>query len=96
MLVNRQTAMNGFRRGALQSNASLTSMIQRFSDIAIISFCLYLACKLSGNVFTMEYWIVVLISIVIFQMVGGITEFYRSWRGVRVTLEIQLIIKTGL
>ena len=93
MLVNRQTAMNGFRRGALQSNASLTSMIQRFSDIAIISFCLYLACKLSGNVFTMEYWIVVLISIVIFQMVGGITEFYRSWRGVRVTLEIQLIIK---
>lgn len=93
MLVNRQTAMNGFRRGALQSNASLTSMIQRFSDITIISFCLYLACKLSGNVFTMEYWVVVLISIVIFQMAGGITEFYRSWRGVRVTLEIQLIIK---
>lgn len=93
MLVNRQTAMNGFRRGALQSNASLTSMIQRFSDITIISFCLYLACKLSGNVFTMEYWVVVLISIVIFQMAGRITEFYSSWRGVRVTLEIQLIIK---
>ncbi|MBH3207284.1 undecaprenyl-phosphate glucose phosphotransferase [Serratia marcescens] len=85
--------MNGFRRGALQSNASLTSMIQRFSDITIISFCLYLACKLSGNVFTMEYWVVVLISIVIFQMAGRITEFYSSWRGVRVTLEIQLIIK---
>ncbi len=93
MLVNRQTAMNGFRRGALQSNASLTSMIQRFSDIIIISLCLYLACKLSGNVFTMQHWVVVLISIVIFQMAGGITEFYRSWRGVRVALEIQLIIK---
>ncbi|HEJ7991927.1 MAG: undecaprenyl-phosphate glucose phosphotransferase [Serratia liquefaciens] len=85
--------MNGFRRGTLQSNASLTSMVQRFSDIIIICGSLYLTCEFSGSIFSMQHWVVVLVSIVIFQMVGGMTDFYRSWRGVRVALEIQLIIK---
>ncbi|HHQ6617552.1 TPA: undecaprenyl-phosphate glucose phosphotransferase [Serratia fonticola] len=85
--------MNSFRRGALQSNASVTSMIQRFSDISIISFGLYLSCMLSGDIYDIYHWLIILVSIVIFQMIGGMTEFYRSWRGVRAITEIQLIIK---
>lgn len=93
MIVNRQLSMNGFRRGTLHTNASLTSMIQRFSDIFIIFAGLYLSCLISGADFIMQHWVMVLISIVIFQMIGGITDFYRSWRGVRAGLEVQLILQ---
>ncbi|ASM14986.1 undecaprenyl-phosphate glucose phosphotransferase [Serratia marcescens] len=85
--------MNGFRRGVLHTNASLTSMLQRFSDIFVIFSGLYLSCLISGAAFSMQHWVMVLISIVIFQMIGGITDFYRSWRGVRAGLEIQLILQ---
>ncbi|HAM5174555.1 TPA: undecaprenyl-phosphate glucose phosphotransferase, partial [Escherichia coli] len=36
------------------------------------------------------YYLTVL---VIFQMIGGITDFYRSWRGVRISTELTLILK---
>lgn len=85
--------MNGFRRGSLHTNASLTSMLQRFSDIFIVFFGLYLSCLLSGTRFALQHWVMVLTSIVIFQMIGGITDFYRSWRGVRAGLEIRLILQ---
>ncbi|HDY8629631.1 TPA: undecaprenyl-phosphate glucose phosphotransferase, partial [Klebsiella pneumoniae] len=29
----------------------------------------------------------------IFQMIGGITDFYRSWRGVKISAELKLILK---
>lgn len=85
--------MNSFRRGAFQSNASITSMIQRFSDISIIFLGLYFSCWLIGDPFYVQHWLMVLISIVIFQMLGGMSDFYRSWRGVRAIAELQLIIK---
>ncbi|MGQ8773490.1 undecaprenyl-phosphate glucose phosphotransferase [Serratia sp. NA_112.1] len=85
--------MNGFRRGSFHTNASLTSMLQRFSDIFIVFCGLYLSCLMSGTRFSMQHWVMVLTSIVIFQMIGGITDFYRSWRGVRAGLEIQLILQ---
>ncbi|HCC6794021.1 TPA: undecaprenyl-phosphate glucose phosphotransferase, partial [Klebsiella pneumoniae] len=31
--------------------------------------------------------------LVVFQMIGGITDFYRSWRGVKISSELILIIK---
>ncbi|HHQ4314528.1 TPA: undecaprenyl-phosphate glucose phosphotransferase, partial [Serratia fonticola] len=34
-----------------------------------------------------------LISVVIFQMIGGITDFYRSWRGVKFTRELKVIFQ---
>ena len=93
MLANRPLSMNGFRRGSLHTNASLTSMLQRFSDIFIVFCGLYLSCLISGTRFAIQHWVMVLTSIVIFQMIGGITDFYRSWRGVRAGLEIRLIIQ---
>lgn len=85
--------MNSFRRGAFQSNASVTSMIQRFSDISIIFLGLYISCFILGEHFYVQHWLMILVSIVIFQMLGGMSDFYRSWRGVRVIAELQLILK---
>lgn len=84
--------MSAFRRGAVQANSSLTSMLQRFVDIFIMFFGLYIVCLLSNKSFGTQYLLVVLANLVVFQMIGGMTDFYRSWRGVRGILEIKAII----
>lgn len=80
-------------RAHKQTNASLISMVQRFSDIFIILISLYLVLIL--NDFILGPWglLISLLGLVIFQMIGGITDFYRSWRGVRLSAELILILK---
>ncbi|HHG8774831.1 TPA: undecaprenyl-phosphate glucose phosphotransferase [Raoultella planticola] len=75
------------------ANASLISMVQRFSDIFIIFFGLYLTCIFNGIVFGYKHVLISLAVLVVFQMLGGITDFYRSWRGVKISAELMLILK---
>ncbi|HDY8728369.1 TPA: undecaprenyl-phosphate glucose phosphotransferase [Klebsiella pneumoniae] len=75
------------------ANASLISMVQRFSDISIVFIGLYFIYKLSFISFENKYVLFALGVIVIFQMIGGITDFYRSWRGVKISAELKLILK---
>lgn len=83
--------MGVYQRGTIQANASLTSMFQRFSDISIMFLGLYLSCIIFDVKFDLTQLITILIGLVIFQMIGGITDFYRSWRGVRCVLEFKAI-----
>ena len=71
------------KRERAKTNASLISMVQRFSDITIMFAGLWLVCEASGLSFLYMHLLVALITLVVFQMLGGITDFYRSWRGVR-------------
>ena len=48
---------------------------------------LWLVCEVSGLSFLYMHLLVALITLVVFQMLGGITDFYRSWRGVRAATE---------
>ncbi|HDZ0678452.1 TPA: undecaprenyl-phosphate glucose phosphotransferase [Klebsiella pneumoniae] len=75
------------------ANASLISMVQRFSDIVLIFASLYAICLLNNVDFEIRYLLFSLIVLVIFQMVGGVTDFYRSWRGVKISAELKLILK---
>ncbi|EPM1618682.1 undecaprenyl-phosphate glucose phosphotransferase [Klebsiella pneumoniae] len=75
------------------ANASLISMVQRFSDIVLIFASLYAICLLNNVDFEIRYLLFSLIVLVIFQMVGGITDFYRSWRGVKISAELKLTLK---
>lgn len=75
------------------ANASLISMVQRFSDIFIIFFGLYVICYFNGLIFGYKHVLISLAVLVIFQMIGGITDFYRSWRGVKISAELILILK---
>lgn len=75
------------------TNASLISMVQRFSDIFIIFFGLYIVSLFNGFSFDYKYVMTSLVLLVIFQMIGGITDFYRSWRGVKISAELILISK---
>ncbi|HBS6038501.1 undecaprenyl-phosphate glucose phosphotransferase [Klebsiella aerogenes] len=75
------------------TNASLISILQRFSDIIIIFASLYFVLVFNTIHFGYEALLVALLVLSIFQMIGGITDFYRSWRGVNLSSEIILILK---
>lgn len=81
------------QRAHSKANASLISMVQRFSDISIIFFGGFVASKINGFNFSYESILVALIALVAFQMIGGITDFYRSWRGGKFSSELRLILK---
>ena len=68
-------------------------MVQRFSDITIMFAGLWLVCEVSGLSFLYMHLLVALITLVVFQMLGGITDFYRSWRGVRAATEFALLLQ---
>lgn len=68
-------------------------MVQRFSDIAIIFFGLNLVSYITDIEFNSTHLLIALVVLVVFQMVGGITDFYRSWRGVNISTELTLILK---
>lgn len=76
-----------------KANASIISMLQRFSDIFIIFVGVYLICKLNQITIGYIHLLLALLVLVIFQMIGGITDFYRSWRGVKFLTELNLIIQ---
>ncbi|VEI09098.1 UDP-glucose lipid carrier transferase [Klebsiella aerogenes] len=80
-------------RARANANASLISMVQRFSDILIIFMGLYAISYLHNIHFNYNYVLIFLAVLVIFQMIGGITDFYRSWRGVKISAELILILK---
>lgn len=82
-----------YHRTRSNANASLISMAQRFSDVVIIFLGLYLVCLINSVPFEYQHALMSLLSLVIFQMIGGITDFYRSWRGVAFSTEYILIFK---
>lgn len=57
---------------------------------------LYSLCVINHLEFSYKYVFIFLAVLVIFQMIGGITDFYRSWRGVKLSAEMALVIKIGL
>ncbi|HBR9604207.1 TPA: undecaprenyl-phosphate glucose phosphotransferase [Klebsiella pneumoniae] len=74
-------------------NASLISIVQRFTDISIIFVGLYASCLINNKYFGYNQILVCLIVLSAFQMIGGISDFYRSWRGVKLSVELSLVLK---
>lgn len=80
-------------RARSNMNASVISMIQRISDISIIFFGIYIVFEFNGMNLDYTKILSCLLVLVVFQMIGGMTDFYRSWRGIDVSEELVLIIK---
>ncbi|GAB7205564.1 UDP-glucose--undecaprenyl-phosphate glucose-1-phosphate transferase [Dickeya oryzae] len=76
---------------------SLVSVLQRFSDMAVIFISVVLACLVTKKEISTASYLIALISFSVFQLLAGFTHFYRSWRGVALYAEIRtLIINWGL
>jgi len=81
------------KRERAKTNASLISMVQRFSDITIMFGGLWVVCKGAELPFVYLHLLMALLTLVVFQMIGGMTDFYRSWRGVRINTELLLLLQ---
>ncbi|VDZ99438.1 extracellular polysaccharide biosynthesis protein [Salmonella enterica subsp. enterica] len=91
--ITGTTMTNLKKRERAKTNASLISMVQRFSDITIMFGGLWFICEVSGLPFLYMHLLVALITLVVFQMLGGMTDFYRSWRGVKMSTELTLLLQ---
>ena len=76
-----------------KTNASLISVLQRFADVTVIFLGLYGVYYSNDKTFSYYQLIIFLFIFSIFQMIGGITDFYRSWRGVKFSTEMSFIFK---
>lgn len=85
--------MNTVSGKRTRTNASIISMIQRLSDIFVMFCGFYLISLLDLRPFDSSLWLLLLTTLVLFQMIGGITDFYRSWRGVHFGSELLLILQ---
>ncbi|NIF31108.1 undecaprenyl-phosphate glucose phosphotransferase [Enterobacter sp. Cy-643] len=81
------------KRELPKTNASLISMVQRFSDISIMFAGLWMVCKANALPFLYMHLLMALLTLVVFQMIGGMTDFYRSWRGVKISSELFLLLQ---
>ncbi|HGK6417558.1 TPA: undecaprenyl-phosphate glucose phosphotransferase, partial [Klebsiella pneumoniae] len=81
------------RRTHSKTNASLISIVQRFFDVSVIIFGLCFVYYVAGIDISSNLFLNALIVLFVFQMIGGVTDFYRSWRGVRLISELKLVLQ---
>lgn len=76
-----------------KTNASIISLIQRMVDITSIFLTGYIISYYTGMSFYYKPLIFCFMSLSIFQLVGGVTDFYRSWRGVSFITELKITMQ---
>lgn len=81
---------------ASRLNASYISILQRFCDVLAIYLGFYFIYKLNAFDFDQQALTMFLIVVSIFQLIGGLTDFYRSWRGVSLFDELIFCSKNVL
>ena len=78
---------------ASRLNASYVSILQRSCDVLAIYLALHIVSTLNKILIDQQTLLTFFIIISVFQLVGGLTDFYRSWRGVGLIDELVSCIK---
>ena len=73
---------------ASRLNASYISILQRFCDVVAIYLGLYVVFKINSLPINNHTLLAFLSIVSIFQLIGGLTDFYRSWRGISFLSEL--------
>ena len=81
---------------ASRLNASYVSILQRFCDVLAIYAALYIVFNLNSLEITHQAMLVFLCMVSLFQLIGGLTDFYRSWRGISLFNELVACLKNVL
>ncbi|WP_445345601.1 undecaprenyl-phosphate glucose phosphotransferase [Acinetobacter bohemicus] len=78
---------------ASRLNASYVSILQRFCDVIAIYGGLYFIFKVNNLVIDHQVMLMFLSMVSFFQLIGGLTDFYRSWRGISIFNELVTCFK---
>lgn len=81
---------------ASRLNASYISILQRFCDVLAIYLGFYFIYKLNAFNFDQQALAMFLTVVTVFQLIGGLTDFYRSWRGISLFDELVFCFKNTL
>lgn len=73
---------------ASRLNASYVSILQRSCDVLAIYGGIYIVSKINHLSVDHRTLLAFLTVISVFQLIGGLTDFYRSWRGVSLGQEL--------
>lgn len=73
---------------ASRLNASYVSILQRSSDVIAIYAALYVVSKINQVFIDQQTLLIFFTVISVFQLIGGLTDFYRSWRGIGLVDEL--------
>lgn len=73
---------------ASRLNASYVSILQRSCDVLAIYGGIYIVSKINHLSIDDRTLLAFLTVISVFQLIGGLTDFYRSWRGVSLGQEL--------
>lgn len=78
---------------ASRLHASYVSIFQRFCDVIAIYLALSIVC-IFNNIALNNYTLHTLLGMIcIFQLIAGLTDFYRSWRGIELKYELISCLK---
>lgn len=78
---------------ASRLNASYVSILQRFCDVLAIYLGFYFIAKVNHFNFDHQTFLMFLTVVSVFQLIGGLTDFYRSWRGISLFNELLFCFK---
>jgi len=81
------------KREWVRTNASMISVAQRLLDVISIFAGLWFVCFTSATPFLYTSLLMVLVTLVIYQMIGGITDFWGAWRGKKISTELLLLVQ---
>lgn len=78
---------------ASRLHASYVSILQRFCDVLAIYFGFYFIFSINNMPIDNRALLMFLSVVSLFQLIGGLTDFYRSWRGVSLFNELIFCLK---
>lgn len=78
---------------ASRLNASYVSILQRSCDVLAIYGGIYIVSKINNLTVDHRTLLAFLTVISVFQLIGGLTDFYRSWRGINLGYELISCLK---
>lgn len=81
------------KREWVRTNTSMISLAQRLSDVISIFTGLWFVCFASATPFLYTPLLMALSALVVYQMTGGMTDFWRAWRGVKISTELLLLMQ---
>ena len=78
---------------ASRLHASYVSILQRSCDVLAIYGGLYFVSKINQLPVNNQTLLAFLLVVSVFQLIGGLTDFYRSWRGINLLHELISCLK---
>lgn len=78
---------------ASRLHASYVSILQRSCDVLAIYGGLYFVCQINRLPVNNQTLLAFLLVVSVFQLIGGLTDFYRSWRGINLLHELISCLK---